>query len=95
MADHPTWLRQDVYFLHRAVCTRGRERSIPIHLLVDDVKRLVDEGFKEVVLLGQTVNSYDDGTHNFGDLLFAMSEVEGIERIRFTSPHPSDCHRCS
>ena len=69
---------------------RGRERSIPVHLLVDDVKRLADEGFKEVVLLGQTVNSYNDGTHNFGDLLFAMSEVEGIERIRFTSPHPSD-----
>ena len=69
---------------------RGRERSIPLHLLVDDVKRLVDEGFKEVVLLGQTVNSYDDGTHNFGDLLFAVSKVEGIERIRFTSPHPSD-----
>ena len=69
---------------------RGRERSIPMHLLVDDVKRLVDEGFKEVVLLGQTVNSYNDGTHNFGDLLSAMSEVEGIERIRFTSPHPSD-----
>lgn len=69
---------------------RGRERSIPMQLLVDDVRRLVDEGFKEVVLLGQTVNSYNDGTHNFGDLLFAMSEVEGIERIRFTSPHPSD-----
>ena len=69
---------------------RGRERSIPVHLLVDDVKRLADEGFKEVVLLGQTVNSYNDGTHNFGDLLFVMSEVEGIERIRFTSPHPSD-----
>ena len=69
---------------------RGRERSIPVHLLVDDVKRLADEGFKEIVLLGQTVNSYNDETHNFGDLLFAMSEVEGIERIRFTSPHPSD-----
>ena len=69
---------------------RGRERSIPMHLLVDDVKRLVDEGFKEVVLLGQTVNSYNDGTHNFGDLLFGMSEVTGVERIRFTSPHPSD-----
>ena len=69
---------------------RGRERSIPMPLLVDDVKRLADEGFKEVVLLGQTVNSYNDLTHSFGDLLFAMSEVEGIERIRFTSPHPSD-----
>jgi len=69
---------------------RGRERSIPMHLLIDDMKRLVDEGFKEVVLLGQTVNSYHDGTNNFGDLLFAMNEVEGLERIRFTSPHPSD-----
>ena len=69
---------------------RGRERSIPMHLLIDDVKRLVNEGFKEVVLLGQTVNSYNDGTHNFGDLLVGLSEVEGIERIRFTSPHPSD-----
>ena len=69
---------------------RGRERSIPLPMLVDDVKRLVDEGFKEVVLLGQTVNSYDDGRHDFGDLLFAIGDVEGVERVRFTSPHPSD-----
>ena len=69
---------------------RGRERSVPLDLLVDDVKRLSDEGFKEVVLLGQTVNSYHDGKHDFGDLLFAVGEVEGIERVRFTSPHPSD-----
>jgi tRNA-2-methylthio-N6-dimethylallyladenosine synthase len=58
--------------------------------LVQEVKSLVDDGFKEVVLLGQTVNSYHDGTHNFGDLLFAINQVEGIERIRFISPHPSD-----
>ena len=70
--------------------TRGRERSLPIPMLVKEVESLVDEGFKEVVLLGQTVNSYYDGTHNFGDLLFAINQVEGIERIRFTSPHPSD-----
>ena len=69
---------------------RGRERSIPLPILVDDVKRLVDEGFKEVVLLGQTVNSYDDGKHDFGSLLFAVGNVEGVERVRFTSPHPSD-----
>lgn len=69
---------------------RGRERSVPVKLLVNEVKRLVDEGFKEVVLLGQTVNSYHDGAHDFGDLLFAINDVEGIERIRFTSPHPSD-----
>ena len=70
--------------------TRGRERSLPVPTLVQEVESLVDEGFKEVVLLGQTVNSYYDGTHNFGDLLFAINQVEGIERIRFTSPHPSD-----
>ncbi|MDE0300521.1 MAG: tRNA (N6-isopentenyl adenosine(37)-C2)-methylthiotransferase MiaB [Candidatus Poribacteria bacterium] len=69
---------------------RGRERSIPLAILVDDVKRLVDEGFKEIVLLGQTVNSYDDGKYDFGDLLFAVGDVEGVERVRFTSPHPSD-----
>ena len=69
---------------------RGRERSVPVKLLVNEVKRLVDEGFKEVVLLGQTVNSYHDATHDFADLLFAINDVEGIKRIRFTSPHPSD-----
>ncbi len=69
---------------------RGRERSIPLNILKDDVERLVDEGFKEIVLLGQTVNSYHDGKHDFGELLWSMAEVEGIERVRFTSPHPAD-----
>lgn len=69
---------------------RGRERSIPLKLLTDDVKKLVEEGFKEIVLLGQTVNSYNDGKHGFGDLLWQISEVDGIERVRFTSPHPAD-----
>ena len=69
---------------------RGRERSIPLNILKDDVERLVDEGFKEIVLLGQTVNSYRDGKHDFGELLWAIAEVDGIERVRFTSPHPAD-----
>lgn len=69
---------------------RGRERSIPLKLLENDVKSLVDEGFREIVLLGQTVNSYHDGEHDFGDLLWKISEVEGVERLRFTSPHPAD-----
>ncbi len=69
---------------------RGRERSIPLKLLIDDVKRLVDEGFKEIVLLGQTVNSYHDGRHDFGKLLWSIAEVDGVERVRFTSPHPAD-----
>lgn len=69
---------------------RGRERSIPLRVLKDDVERLVDEGFKEIVLLGQTVNSYHDGKHDFGQLLWSIAEIEGVERVRFTSPHPAD-----
>ena len=69
---------------------RGRERSIPQKILKGDVERLVDEGFKEVVLLGQTVNSYNDGKHDFGELLWSIADVVGIERVRFTSPHPAD-----
>ena len=69
---------------------RGRERSLPLTLLTEDVKRLVDEGFKEIVLLGQTVNSYFDGDHDFGELLWSIAEVDGVERVRFTSPHPAD-----
>ncbi len=69
---------------------RGRERSLPLHLLTDDVKRLVDEGFKEIVLLGQTVNSYHDGDYDFGELLWRVAEIDGVERVRFTSPHPAD-----
>lgn len=69
---------------------RGRERSIPLDILTDDVKRLVDEGFKEIVLLGQTVNSYNDSQHDFGELLWRIAGVDGVERVRFTSPHPAD-----
>ena len=69
---------------------RGRERSIPLKNLTDDVRKLVDEGFKEIVLLGQTVNSYHDSKHDFGELLWSIAEVEGVERVRFTSPHPAD-----
>ena len=69
---------------------RGRERSLPLKLLVEDVEKLVDQGFKEVVLLGQTVNSYRDDDYDFGELLYAVSDVNGLERVRFTSPHPAD-----
>ncbi len=70
--------------------TRGRERSLPLADLVRQVRDAVAQGFREVVLLGQTVNSYHDGTHDFADLLHAIDAVEGLLRIRFTSPHPSD-----
>jgi len=69
---------------------RGRERSLPMKTLIAEVRKLAEEGFKEVVLLGQTVNSYHDGQHDFSDLLVAITEVDGIKRIRFTSPYPTD-----
>jgi tRNA-2-methylthio-N6-dimethylallyladenosine synthase len=85
--------------------TRGRERSLPLRELLSQVERAAAQGFREIVFLGQTVNSYHDGTHDFADLLRATDRVSGVLRIRFTSPHPSDmserviaaiaeCERC-
>ena len=70
--------------------TRGRERSLPLDTLIHQVRRAVAGGHREVVFLGQTVNSYHDGARDFADLLRAADQVEGLERIRFTSPHPAD-----
>ncbi len=74
--------------------TRGRERSRSTVDILDEVKRLADTGTKEVTLLGQTVNSYGknmlEGKVPFSELLFLVSQVSGIERIRFTSPYPRD-----
>ncbi|MDZ7723650.1 MAG: tRNA (N6-isopentenyl adenosine(37)-C2)-methylthiotransferase MiaB [candidate division KSB1 bacterium] len=70
--------------------TRGRERSRPVDSVLAEVRQLVQDGFKQVTLLGQNVNSYQYDDHSFADLLNAVSEVDGIERIRFTSPHPKD-----
>jgi tRNA-2-methylthio-N6-dimethylallyladenosine synthase len=70
--------------------TRGRERSLPLADLIEQVRTAVAQGFREVVFLGQTVNSYHDGTHDFADLLRATDQIEGLLRIRYTSPHPSD-----
>jgi tRNA-2-methylthio-N6-dimethylallyladenosine synthase len=69
---------------------RGRERSLPAQAILDQVKQAVDEGYREVVFLGQTVNAYRDGNVTFADLLWRTEEIRGLERIRFTSPHPSD-----
>ena len=69
---------------------RGRERSVPASALLDQVRALADQGYKEVVYLGQTVNAYRDGEVDFGQLLRQTARIDGIERIRFTSPHPSD-----
>ncbi len=70
--------------------TRGRERSRSPENVVDEVRRLADEGFKQVTLLGQNVNSYRYDDHDFAYLMDEVSKVKGIERIRFTSPHPKD-----
>ena len=70
--------------------TRGRERSLPLDDLLRQVRHAVEGGYREVVFLGQTVNSYHDGTHDFADLLRAANDVDGLLRIRYTSPHPSD-----
>jgi len=70
--------------------TRGRERSRDPQNVVDEVKQLADSGFKQVTLLGQNVNSYQFEKYDFADLIEKVSEVNGLERIRFTSPHPKD-----
>jgi tRNA-2-methylthio-N6-dimethylallyladenosine synthase len=70
--------------------TRGPERSRSLADVVRETGQLAARGVTEVTLLGQTVNSYHDGTHDFADLLRAVGAVEGLSRLRFTSPHPND-----
>jgi tRNA-2-methylthio-N6-dimethylallyladenosine synthase len=70
--------------------TRGPERSRQLDDVLREVTELGEQGISEVTLLGQTVNSYHDGKHDFGDLLEALGRVAGLRRIRFTSPYPTD-----
>jgi tRNA-2-methylthio-N6-dimethylallyladenosine synthase len=70
--------------------TRGPERSRKLDDVVAEIVTLVEQGTTEVTLLGQTVNSYHDGTHDFADLLWAVGAVDGLRRLRFTSPYPTD-----
>ncbi len=69
---------------------RGRERSVPADAVLAQVREVAGQGYREVVFLGQTVNAYRDGDTDFGALLTAADRVDGIARLRFTSPHPSD-----
>ncbi len=69
---------------------RGRERSVPPASLIREARELAAGGVREVVLLGQTVNAYRFGETDFSALIGMLARVEGIERIRFTSPHPAD-----
>lgn len=72
---------------------RGRERSRLPEEIIDEIKSLVDDGVKEVMLLGQNVNSYGKGLEediNFAKLLKKVDDIEGLERIRFMTSHPKD-----
>ena len=82
---------------------RGRERSREPRAIIEEVKDLAKQGYKEITLLGQNVNSYlrverekqipfeeYEGVHSFATLLEAINKIDGIERIRFISPHPKD-----
>lgn len=77
--------------------TRKREISRPMQEILDEVKLLVDQGAKEVTLLGQTVNSYthesstnEYSENNFAELLYQINKLPTLDRIRYTSPHPMD-----
>ena len=70
--------------------TRGRERGVSPREVLRHTRVLAEHGYKEVVLLGQTVNSYAYEDVEFADLLRTVAAVDGIERIRFTSPYPVD-----
>ena len=67
---------------------RGREIYHSMDQILGEVRDRVSEGAREITLLGQTVNSYRHGQHRFADLLSAVAGVDGVERIRFISPHP-------
>lgn len=70
--------------------TRGRERSRDAVGVVAEVESLVEAGYRQVTLLGQNVNSYRFGERDFADLVRMVADVPGVERVRFTSPHPKD-----
>ena len=70
--------------------TRGRERSRSIDGIINEVSNAIEKGFTEITLLGQNVNSYKYSGKNFHSLLDEVAKIEGLKRLRYTSPHPQD-----
>ncbi|MCA9730855.1 MAG: tRNA (N6-isopentenyl adenosine(37)-C2)-methylthiotransferase MiaB [Deferribacteres bacterium] len=73
--------------------TRGRERSRTVESVLNEAHRIESEGFKQVTILGQNVNSYKSDGNDFADLMQTLATETSIPRIRFTSPHPKDFPR--
>ena len=70
--------------------TRGRERSRSMASIVNEVQKAIADGYVEITLLGQNVNSYQHDGRKFQHLLQAVAEIPGVQRLRYTSPHPQD-----
>ena len=73
--------------------TRGKERNRPARRILEEAERAVDSGFREILLLGQTVNAYrnpERPRYRFARLLDDIASIRGLERVRFTSPHPKE-----
>ncbi len=70
--------------------TRGPEYSRSSSEIISEAKQLVDNGSKEIILLGQNVNAYHSKTQSFSDLLYSLSRIKNLERIRYTTSHPKD-----
>jgi tRNA-2-methylthio-N6-dimethylallyladenosine synthase len=70
--------------------TRGPERSRPPEKILDEIRQRVDQGYREVTLLGQTVNSYRFGGVDFVDLLEEINQLDGLRRVRFATSHPAN-----
>ena len=70
--------------------TRGPEYSRPFQEIIDEAKYLVDNGSKEIILLGQNVNAYNFNEYKLSNLILEIEKISGIERIRYTTSHPKD-----
>ncbi len=70
--------------------TRGRERSRPIESILDEIKQVHEQGYKEITLLGQNVNSFNDNGKRFAELMYQASLIDPEMRVRFSTSHPKD-----